>query len=303
MAELTIIIPARNEPFLNQTIDDLFANATGDVEVMVMLDGVMPDEPPSPRPNLSLIYQSEPRGIGYAVNALARISTAPYIMKTDAHCAFAKGFDQALISHCEPDYLLVPARYQLKDETWSRGYGPIHYLTLTYPWLLEPQFGWGLHGKKWRGESGLDGGYFWPEKAWADRYPLDDIMAFQGSCWFMRRDYYLSLGGIDPRYFLYQESQDIGFKVWMSGGRVARDKSTWYAHLHKGNRHGRGYFINKQRGEATNRYSADFWMNDKWDGIIPGRGIKRWVEHFWPIPGWPEDWDDPRYQREFEEKL
>ena len=23
------------------------------------------------------------------------------------------------------------------------------------------------------------------------------------------------------------------------------------------------------------------------------------VEKFWPIPGWPEDWKDPKYQEEY----
>ena len=36
---LSIIIPARNEVYLNRTIKDLQDKATGDIEIIVVLDG------------------------------------------------------------------------------------------------------------------------------------------------------------------------------------------------------------------------------------------------------------------------
>jgi GT2 family glycosyltransferase len=159
--------------------------------------------------------------------------------------------------------MVIPARYQLKDETWTRGYGPIHYLYLTYPWDKAMAADGGLHGTKWLGPTGLQGRYFHMEKKKADIL-IDDIMAFQGSLWFMNRDRFIKLGGIDRRYFLWQESTVIGMKVWLSKGRVVRNKNTWYAHLHKGHKYGRGFWLSKQKCRRDNWYAADYWMNDKW---------------------------------------
>ena len=44
MSKLSVIVPARNELFLNKTVDDLFAKAHGDVEVIAVLDGYWPGE-------------------------------------------------------------------------------------------------------------------------------------------------------------------------------------------------------------------------------------------------------------------
>ena len=39
---VSIIIPSRNEPFLQHTIDDILAKAAGEIEVIVVLDGYWP---------------------------------------------------------------------------------------------------------------------------------------------------------------------------------------------------------------------------------------------------------------------
>jgi len=304
MATVSVLIPARNEPFLNKTIKCVLQSAQGDVEVLVLLDGAPPAKPIPDWQGVRVLANEEAQGIGAASWRLANEATGEYLMKLDAHCLLDNGWDEVLKAHCDYKDLLVPARYQLKDVGWKRGYGPIHYLFLTYPWLQEPQFGAGLHGKKWQSEDGLGKRavgrhYFWPERTWKDRQPLDEIMAFQGSLWFMHRQRFLELGGVDTRCLLWGESLNIGFKVFMSGGRMMRDKSTWYAHLHKGRRHGRGYWMDKRFMQKINLWSADYWMNDKWEHPLRVRSIRDFVEHFWPIPGWPEDWDNPKYQEEF----
>jgi glycosyltransferase involved in cell wall biosynthesis len=296
MAKVSVLIPARNEPLLNRTINDALSKSAGNIEVVILLDGAPPVEPLPDDPRIVILHNEQPKGIGAASMAMAKVATGKFIMKLDAHCLLAEGYDEVMQEDCEPDWLSVPARYQLKSDIWDRGYGPIHYLYLTYPWIGEPQFGAGLHGKKWLGESGLEGRYFWKENQ-LRHLPIDDIMTFQGSCFFMHRDRFIELGGVNERYWLWQEATDIGMKVWLSGGRVVINKKTWYAHLHKGEKHGRGYHLAKSNCVAGNMYSADYWMNDRWPNAV--RDIHWFVEHFWPIPGWPDDWGNPKYQRDF----
>jgi len=295
MAKVSVLIPARNEPFLQKTIDEVFAQATGEVECIVMLDGMPAVTPLREDPRLIVLQNSKPKGIAWASWDMAQVAEGKYIMKLDSHCALGLGYDEALQADCEDDWLVVPSRYQLLDETWTCGYGPIDYLYFTYPWISEPMYGSGLHGKKWIGESGLEGSYFWKEQQ-LRHLLIDDLMTFQGSLFFMNRAQFLKLDGVDRRYTLWQEATSIGMKVWMSGGRCIRNKKTWYAHLHKGQRHGRGYRVGKAQANRDAYHSADMWMNDRWEGNVPGRNIHWFVDHFWPIPGWPEDWNNPKYQ-------
>jgi glycosyltransferase involved in cell wall biosynthesis len=298
MTKLSVCIPSRNELYLQRTIDEVLNKAAGDVEVIVVLDGAPPVEPLREDSRVRVIYNEIAKGIGWASWDAAQIATGEYLMKLDAHCLLAEGYDEVLKAECAPDWLLVPSRYQLKEEGWNCGYGPIEYLYMTYPWLEEPQFGGGFHGKKWLGENGLEGHYFFRENR--DKGILiDDMMAFQGSMFFMHRANFLRLGGVDRRYWLTQEAPSIGMKVWESGGRCAICKKTWYAHLHKGQAHGRGYPMSKRQQIGDNYYSADYWMHDRWHSRKFKRGIYWWVDHFWPIPGWPEDWDDPKYEKAF----
>jgi hypothetical protein len=300
VSKVSVLVPARNEPYLRRTIDGVFATAAGEVEVLVTLDGAPALEPLPDDLRLTVLHNDTPRGIGASTWEMAQRATGEYLMKLDAHCLLAEGWDAALKANCDYEWLAVPARWQLKEATWSRGYGPVEYNYLTYPWLAEPQFGGGgMHGKKWLGEHGLSGDYFFLEKARRDT-PIDDIMTIQGSLWFVHRRRFLELGGIDPRYWLVQEAQDIGMKTWLSaGGRMVVNKKTWYAHLHK---KARGYSVSKRQMEADTIYAAEYWLHDRWQHPLKARYFHWFVEHFWPIPGWPADWENARYRAEYESR-
>jgi hypothetical protein len=87
-------------------------------------------------------------------------------------------------------------------------------------------------------------------------------------------------------------------KVWLSGGRVIRNKNTWYAHLHKGTKYGRGFRASKKDQRKTQIYSTDLWMNNKWPGQT--RKLEWLINKFWPLEDWPEDWQHPKYAENYE---
>jgi glycosyltransferase involved in cell wall biosynthesis len=297
MSKVSVLIPSRNERFLSQTVEDILRNASGDIEVIVTLDGAPAVIPLPNDKRVITIRNAAPMGNVHGVNRMVQVATGQYIMKLDAHCMLSPGFDEELQKNCEYEWLSVPSRYQLLAEEWKTGRGPIDYLYLTYPYLCEDQFGWGLHGKKWLGEDGLTGGYFYRDKRDA-HIKIDDAMTFQGSCWFMHKQRFLDIGGYDVYFYHFQEPQAIGMKVWLSNnGRCIRDKNVWYAHLHKGKQYGRGYTLSKHKAIEDELYSADFWMHDKWTGRT--RDMHWFFNHFNGIPGWPVDWDDPKYEQEY----
>jgi len=300
---LSVIIPSRNQPtwqFTQKTVTDLFEKATGDIEVIVVMDGYQLDPPLKSHKKLIVIHNPESKGMRPAINAAAAVAKGKYIMKVDDHCMFGESYDEILAADCSYDTLAVPSRYALDGENWKRKYGPIDYLTLTYPFHLDNQFGFGMHGKKFLGERGFTGGYFEKEKK-LKHILIDDMLTCQGSCWFMPKKLFEAIGGMQHKGYLdHQEAQEMCFKVWLSGGRCIINKRTWYAHLHKGNQHGRGYRLFTHHLVKSQIYSTDIWMNNKWSGQV--RPLK-WLierENWWPLEMWPDDWDNPERWKNYD---
>lgn len=294
---LSVIIPSRNVPswpFLQKTVTDLFEKATSEIEVIVVLDGFVPDPPLKENKNLVVIHHPTALGMRVGINEGIAKARGKFVCKCDDHCMMSPGYDTILSEDCPEGTLAVPSRYALDGENWKRKYGPMDYLTLTYAFHLDNQFGFGMHGKKFLGESGFTGGYFAREKKLKD-IKIDDMLSFQGSFWFMRKSLYEKIGGMQVEgYRDHQEAQEIGFKVALSGGQCVVNKNCWYAHLHKGNQHGRGYRLFTHHLIQSQIYSTDIWMNNKWPGQT--KKLKEFIENpkWWPLETWPEDWDNPK---------
>jgi len=280
---LSIIIPSRNEQFLAKTVDDIFAKAKGEFEVIVILDEK--DQFLTPRPNLIIIKKQGDPGMRSAITQAIGATSGKYIMKTDAHCMFAEGFDITLSAECEDDWIVIPRRYSLEPEPWTirEGRPVIDYEYNPFPYLL-------LTSVKTGGK--------WYQRA-IDRKDilLDETMGFQGSCWFTTRKHFDNIGGFEKGTSYDEfvlESEELANKTWLSGGKVMVNKKTWYAHLHKGNQFGRGYFLDKKHMKHMRVFYIDFWMHDRWPKRI--HNIEWLIEKFMPIPGYPLDWQDPKYE-------
>jgi len=292
MTKTTIVIPARHELYLERCIENIYQNATGEFEVIVVLDDYWPDPILSDRKNLTIVHRSKRRGMRAAINTAALTGRGDYLMKVDGHCAFPEGFDELLTSECDGDWLVTPKRYSLVADTWERKQDKpvVQYEYLSYPYQNGEDVG--LHARYW-----------WKERDRArDGIDLDENMSFQGSCWLMPMRYFRSL--IYPmdeaNYGLFVgEPQEIGLKVWLSGGKCMLNKNVWYAHLWKGQqyrdafreKYGTGYTrVGKQEFARGNAYSTEFWFNDY---PFPQRKYPlSWlVEKFWPVPTWPIERD------------
>jgi len=283
---LSVIIPSRNERFLAKTVDDLFAKASGAIEVIAVLDGYWPQPILTDRPNLILLHRGAWQGMRPAINSAARIAHGDYLMKTDGHCLFAEGFDEALKADCEDDWIVVPRRYSLDAENWTileTGKAPVDAHFLSYPFERPGDRTCGLHGEVWR------------ERARERKEILiDDEMSSQGSCWFMSRTHWNRLGEMEVEGYgsFSQEMQELANKTWLGGGRVVVNKRTWYAHLHKGKRYGTGYSFNNEQWkawaiekESARTFCIDWWLNDRWTARV--RDFQWLLERFWPVPVWP----------------
>jgi glycosyltransferase involved in cell wall biosynthesis len=283
---LSVIIPSRNERFLQQTVNSLLDNARGEIEVIAVIDEN--DQELTPREGLVVLKKEGKPGMKSAIMQGVAKAKGDFIMKSDAHCMYGEGFDVILAAECEPNWIIVPRRYSLDGEKWAikKDRPIIDYEFVNFPWVETQSVR--LGGK-------------WYERA-KERQDilLDETMTFQGSCYFMPKQHFLNIGQFMPTptgddFIL--DSEEVTNKTWLSGGKVMVNKKTWYAHLHKGKQWGRGYFINKWPMRHQREWFYDYWMNDKWPQAT--RKMEWLIEHFMPIPHWPQDWKDPKYQIEW----
>lgn len=278
---LSIVIPSADPRFLPKMIPDILAKAAGPVEIIVSFDGVDAPLPADPR----VIPVHHPRlGMRGALNAARPHVRGGWVMKTDEHCLFAEGFDEVLKRDCGADnWLLIPRRYSLDAERWAiedNPKGPRDYHYLSCPvWSIRERDDYSMHGIEWaeRTRERMTGP------------AIDETMSWQGSCYFMARRHYDWLGPLEEKNWgtFAGEPQEIGLKTQLSGGAIMVTKNTWYAHLHKGKKYGRGYRPDRAEISAGHEYNAWYWMTGQWAGQT--RKLRDLVAQFWPAPTWPED--------------
>jgi len=278
---LSVLIPNRNSPFTQKTIEDVLANAGCDVEVIVNIDEQWPDVL-SKDPRVTYIHPNSPIGLRQAINACAKLAKGEYILKVDDHCAFGKDFGKILIENHQPNWVQIPRRYALDAENWkieerTDNKYPIDYMYIDFPRKGKDHDD-GMHGVPWKRDSKLE---------------VDITPSMQGSCYFMTKDWFWKhLGGLHEEGYgqFAQESQEIGFKTWFGGGQLMVNKLTWYAHLHKGGRYGRFYTFPGGTVEASN-WSAKHWLNDQEPNMI--HTFDWFINEMFPgMPSWPTDWKE-----------
>lgn len=278
---ISILIPSRNEKFLNPTIVSLLDNAEGEIEVIVVLDGYW--TPPSDDPRVRYIHRGQPLGMRAGINAAAAIARGEFLFKIDAHCMVDQGYDVKLAADCPPNTVVIPRRKRLDADAWEIqdvGKPDVDYMYLAYADDPNDFGGPGLNGKNWDTKN-------------ADpalrSVLIDDVMSAQGSAWFMRKEYFTFLELMDEESYgtFWNEAQEIMLKAWLSGGRCIVNKKTWYAHLHKGKKHGRGYPLDeRQLRRGRDHTTKWFTMGAAWHKqTLP---LEWLIKKFNP-PGWPED--------------
>lgn len=284
--KLSIVIPARNEQFLQKTLLDIQKNARGDYEIIVVIDGYWPKQDEIVD-DVKYFHKGTPEGMRPAINDAVSISEGEHILKIDAHCMVDEGFDVKLKENIEDNWIVIPRRKRLDAENWciqDVGKPDVDYNYLSFPDNPADFGGAGLNGR------------IWTQKALErtdPQYDIDEELSFQGSCWIMSRKHFDFIEAMDTENWgeFWNEAQELGFKTWLSGGKVMRNKKTWYAHLHKGRKYGRGYNMPKHWAETGAQYANRWLIEDKmWH---KQKYPLTWlIDRFMPMPTWPDDWEE-----------
>jgi hypothetical protein len=289
-------------------VEDVLAHKQANTEIVVVLDGAWP-EPALPfHADLKVVFQPESIGQRGAVNYAAKLSDAKYLMKLDAHCAVDYGFDVKLIEAGDAlglDVTQIPRMYNLHVFDWKcNACGHQAYMgptptacgkcastqgfTQVAVWQrrmsrvsdfarFDRELHFQYHGEyKHRAYVIAEG-------------DIADCMSSIGACWFMPRERFWQLGGMDEAHGSWgQFGTEIACKSWLSGGRQVVNKRTWFAHMFR-TQPGFSfpYDLSGNQVNRARKYSQDLWLNNRWPGQV--RPLSWLIEKFAPLPDWHQE--------------
>lgn len=214
MEGVSVIIPSRCERFLDQTIFDIQKKFRGTYEIIVTLDG----EWAQPLKGVRYIYNEKAKGMRTAINQAVAIAQGKYIMKLDAHCMVDEGIDEKLKAAHQDNWVQAPRRKRFDPEKWE----------LTD--IESPDIDYMFVGASFKGHK--DNAKNRDQEL--KKKLIDDTEVFQGSCYFILKDYFHKLELLDDKNFgkMGSEALEIALKCRHDRGRVIVNKNTWYAHAH-----------------------------------------------------------------------
>ena len=309
--ELSLLIPARNEMFLKQTIDDALKNMEADTEIIAVLDGEWADPPIPQNKRVNIIYLNKAVGQRGAQNLACKLSKAKYVMKVDAHCSFDKGFDRKMLEFFKEvgdNVTAVPimrnlhafdwkchrcgwktyqdkapercgkcndSRYLRKKMLWIGKHNP---QSTSYCFDSEPKFNY-FEEYKHREPYITDK----KEKGYTE------TMSLQGSCFMCTRRAYWEKELCDERLGSWgNQGIEVACKTWLSGGRVLVNHKTWYAHLFRTkSKFGFPWPVSGKEQFKTKARVRKLLWSGKWKKAI--HPVRWLVEKFWPIQGWTDE--------------
>lgn len=294
--DLSVLVPARNEEFLNRTVQDVLSHIKGNTEIIVNLDGYLPDPPLTvDDPRVTIIYHPQSVGQRAGTNDCAKLAKGKYLMKLDAHCAVDDGFDIKMLTAFKEfgdDVTMLPVmrnlhvfnwvcedghtRYQspsgdceecgkptIKDVVWIPKTSP---QTFTFRFDKTMHFNYyGELAKKpenIKGAVKLDG---------TQDTNYRETMSIQGSCFMITKEKYFELDICSEEFHSWgQQGVEVACKTWLSGGRVISNLNTWYAHMFRtrGGDFGFPYPNPQEKVNENRELSRKMFQKDGWPKAI-----------------------------------
>lgn len=234
---ISILITAKNEEFLQHTIDSILKSAKTPVEILVGLDGVFAEV--KEHPQVKVFYKEQGIGQRAMLNFLARQAKYEWLMKLDAHIILSDGFDKAMLEDMEEDICLVPQLLNLHAYDWKcSGCGAKQYQGLKpqgkcCKW--EKDIVWQPQPKPIHSTFYFNSDLVFEATDEVLKDPVGDVMTIQGMVFLVHRDKYFELNLNDESFGSWgSQGNEIALKYWLTGGRVKCTKKAWLAHLFRG---------------------------------------------------------------------
>lgn len=296
--DLSILIPARNEMFLEHTVENLLKNIRGNTEIIVVLDGYWSQVPETER--VTILHYEQAIGQRAATNKAAQIATGKYLMKIDAHCVVDEGFDVKMMDAMKghDHWTIVPKMFNLHAFDWvcknkHRIYqGPTPEKCaqcgekMTREIIMQPRMN--RESRFYRFDKTLHFQYWGEFKQRPEaKAEIAPTLSLQGSCFMLTKERYMALNICDEAFGSWgQQGTEVACKTWLSGGEVMVVSSTWYAHMFRtqGGDFGFPYPQSGKQIEHARKFSRELFLKGKWDKAV--RTLDDLLDQFRPVPDW-----------------
>jgi len=311
--EVSVIIPARNEEWISNTVADLLKNSTAKTEIIVVLDGHWAEPGIVDHPNVKIIYLSESIGQRAATNLGVKLSKAKWVVKCDAHCAFDYGWDTKMLEAAGDnlDWTMVPIMRNLHVFDWKcmkcgkRTYqGPtpttrnaftecadcgnsdVNKFKKKLVWYAKPS----PQSTAYCFDPEPHFQYFGSFKKRPEgQGNITPTMSLQGSFFMCTREKYWALNLGDESFGSWgSQGLQVACSTWLTGGQVMCVHTTWYAHCFRtqGGNFSFPYPQQQSKVEEAKRRARQIFFNNKVPNQI--HRLSWLVEKFWPIEHWTD---------------
>lgn len=272
---ISVIVPARNEPQLVETLDSLIANCSKleQIEWIVILDG-WDTQPVDGKISLDeltrfatvlddfqsrlvhahkiTVYRYEQNvGQRVGINEAVKAAKGKYIFKIDAHCRITPGWDQHFRDQTDEQTILIPPI----QSTSSGHIQDYFYIRSNY------------------------------SNTWWEGYQPNiqrESMSLSGGAWFCEKSFYEYFGGhLESLGPWGNCGSEMALKCWLSGGRIISVPDVIVEHEYKKPFRYRPTGIKLHSGRKELKYLVE---NKKLKNQI--LSIKWLVNKFSPVPTW-----------------
>lgn len=266
--KLSVVIPSYKDPLLHKTIESLLENSElekDELEIIAVLDGYWPEKPLPDDPRVRVVHLGRNVGMREAINSGVRVARGEFLMRSDEHCTFSKGYDRVIVRDCGPNEIMTFTRYFLDVKKWEvMDMPPVNYLKLAI---------------KGKGPNRKFTGADWPEMDEKMKdVRIGESMAMQGSMWAMPKAWWEKvIIRLETEVYgpLYQDSHEMIFKTWKAGGRFVLNKNGWHSHKHRSfaRTHNNGSPENPSDNAFTFKAALDIWEEYYEKEIRPRFGV------------------------------
>lgn len=188
-------------------------------------------------PELKIIVPKKNIGFGAANNLAVERAGGKYILMANPDLVLDPGALKLMIKNYDTlqESGAVVARLRNLDGSFQatcRNFPDFYNIFFSRGSVLNPD--------RWGGRNNYTLGNF--EK-------ITEIPAASAACMLMERDFFLEIGGFDPRFFLFMEDTDLSLRIklakrkiyfvpeaealhfWGKGSKISKVRRSWYHHV------------------------------------------------------------------------
>ena len=193
--DITVVITALDEPYVNKTIDGIIESDNGSLKEIIVIDDVSKE--PISHPGARVIRNGEQKGLVWGRNHGAELADSEIIISIDPHCKITskKRWLSTISKRLSEDYncVAIPRTYCLEPISWEEMKKTPGFKT-KWDWKLD--FNW----------ANTPGPY---------------MPAFAGHCFAFTKSWWEECGGFDTGMKIWGgENIEFSLRTWLFGGTV-----------------------------------------------------------------------------------